>query len=108
MEPNSLQVLLSKEAYFEGDLYFKGSARIAGKLKGSIKGTGQLLIEAEAKVSADVEVDRLVLLGEFKGRVKAKKSVLMEPPAQFKGELLSPSLTIKEGVLFEGSSKKIS
>lgn len=106
MEKESLQVILSEGAFFEGELKFKGSARIAGELKGFVKGSGSLIIESSAKVSAELDVDHLVLLGEFKGRVKATKSVLMEPPARFIGEVFSPSLTIKEGVFFEGSSKK--
>jgi len=106
MEPESLQVILCEGAFFEGELRFKGTARIAGKLKGQVKGTGSLVIESSAKVEADLELDHLILMGNFKGRVKAKKSVLIEPPAKFRGEVLSPSLTIKEGVFFEGSSRK--
>ena len=102
----SLELILGEKAFFEGELRFKGSARIGGSLKGSIKGEGLLIIESTAKVSAEVLVDHLILYGEFKGRVQARKSVLMEPPAQFSGEVSSPSLSIKEGVFFEGSSKK--
>lgn len=108
MEKESLQVILAEGALFEGELRFKGTARIAGKLKGSVKGSGSLIVESSAKVEADLEVDHLILLGEFSGKAKAYKSVLMEPPARFVGEVFSPSLTIKEGVFFEGSSRKVS
>ena len=108
MEKESLQVILAESAFFEGELRFKGTARLAGQLKGSIKGAGSLIISASAKVSADnAEVDHLILLGEFKGKILARKSVRMEPPARFMGEVATPSLTIKEGVFFEGSSKKL-
>lgn len=108
MEKDTLQVILSEGAFFEGELKFKGTARIGGNLKGLVKGSGSLIIESSAKVEADLEVDHLILLGEFSGKAKAYKSVLMEPPARFFGEVFSPSLSIKEGVFFEGSSKKIS
>ena len=108
MDKELLQVILSEGAVFEGELRFRGTARIAGKLKGSAKGSGSLIIESSAKVEADLEVDHLILLGEFSGKAKAYKSVLMEPPARFFGEVSSPSLTIKEGVFFEGSAKKLS
>lgn len=103
---DELQAVIFEGAVFEGELRFKGMARIAGKLKGEIKGSGSLIIEPSAKVEANVELDHLILLGEFKGRVKARKSVIMKPPANFSGEVSSPSLIIKEGVFFEGSSKK--
>lgn len=106
MDKESLQVILSEGAFFEGELRFKGACRIAGEFKGSIRGSGSLLIESSAKVQADLELDHLILYGEFQGEVQARKSVLMEPPARFFGNVSSPSLTIKEGVFFEGSSKK--
>ena len=105
MGEESLQVILSEGAFFEGELRFKGLARIAGQMKGAIKGAGRLIIESSAQISADITTDHLVLLGALKGTVKAK-TVLMAPPAQFSGEVFSPSLTIKEGVFFEGSSKR--
>ena len=108
MKKESLQVILSEGAFFEGELRFKGTAHIAGEIKGLVRGSGSLIIESSAKVEADLEVDHLILLGEFSGKVKAYKSVVMEPPARFSGEVFSPSLSIKEGVLFEGSSKQIS
>ena len=104
----SLELLISEDAFFEGEIRFKGLARIAGQVKGFIKGTGRLIIESTAQVSAEIETDHLVLLGSFKGKLKARKTVLMEPPAKFSGEVSSPSLIIKEGVFFEGSSKKTS
>ena len=105
-QTDSLQLILGEKANFDGELRFRGSARVGGTLKGSIKGEGLLIIESTAKVLAEVQVDHLVLFGDFKGRVLARKSVLMEPPASFSGEVSSPSLSIKEGVFFEGSSKK--
>ena len=106
MAEESLQLILSEGAFFEGELRFKGLARIAGQMQGKIKGEGRLIIESTAQVSADILTDHLVLLGSLKGAVKARKTVLMEPPAKFSGEVFSPSLSIKEGVFFEGSSKR--
>ena len=107
MNKESLQVILAERTFFEGELRFKGTARIAGEMKGKIQGSGSLIIESSAKVSADVEVDHLILLGEFKGQLKARKTAIMEPLARFFGEVSSPSLVIREGVFFEGSSKKM-
>lgn len=107
MDKEHLQLILAEGASFEGELRFKGTARVAGQLKGKVQGTGSLIIEASAKVEADLEVDHLILFGEFSGKAKALKSVLMDVPARFFGEVSSPSLSIKEGVFFVGSSKKI-
>ena len=83
MKKEDLQVILAEGAFFEGELRFKGTARIAGRLKGSVKGKGSLIIESSARVEAELEVDHLLLMGEFSGQARALKSVLMEPPARF-------------------------
>ena len=102
-----LQVLLLEGAVFEGELRFQGTARLAGRFRGDIKGEeATLIIEPSALVSANIVVDHLILLGNCTGEIQARKTVLMEPPAQFKGEVQTPSLSIKEGVCFEGISKK--
>ena len=98
---------MGEDSFFEGELRFKGSTRLGGVFKGKIQAEGSLIIESTAKVEADVEVDHLILMGELSGKVVAKKSVIMDPPARFFGNVSSPSLSIKEGVFFEGSSKKI-
>ena len=107
MNVPALQVLLEEGAAFEGELRFHGVARLGGRFKGHIEGQGAtLIIEASAEVSATISVDHLILLGNCKGEIQARKTVLMEPPAQFIGEVQTPSLSIKEGVCFEGVSKK--
>jgi len=105
-QSSELQILLQEGSFFEGELRFKGQARIAGSIKGTIKGEGLLVLESTAKIEADVFVDDIILLGDFKGKLNARKSVVMEPPASFSGDVSSPSLSIKEGVFFEGNSKK--
>ena len=105
-QTNHFQSLVSEGSFFEGNLVFTGSIRIGGKITGSIKGSGTLIIEPSAQVEATVKVDELILMGDLTGEVFAKKSVIMEPPARFSGTVSSPSLSIKEGVFFEGSSKK--
>lgn len=106
-QSEELKVLLMEGATFEGELRFQGTARLAGCFKGDIKGEqATLIIEPSALVSANIVVDHLILLGHCTGEIHARKTVLMEPPAQFKGEVQTPSLSIKEGVCFEGTSKK--
>lgn len=102
-----VQALLEEGSHFEGEMRFRGAARVGGTFKGHIQGQGTLIIDSTASVEARIKVDHLVVLGELSGQITANRSVLMEPPARFKGEVASPILSIKEGVAFEGSSKKI-
>ena len=101
-----VQALLEEGSSFDGELRFRGTARIGGVFKGRVLGEGTLILDSTAQVTAHIKVDHLIVLGELDGKVNARRSVIMEPPARFKGEALTPSLSIKEGVSFEGSSRK--
>ena len=102
-----LQALLEEGSRFEGELCFRGTARVGGAFKGRIRGEGTLIIDSSAVVDALIKVDHLLVRGELKGQVTARISVLVDPPARFSGEVITPSLSIKEGAVFEGSSKKL-
>ncbi len=100
--------LLEKGVVFEGRLSFEGTVRIGGELKGEIITQGTLIIEKGAKVEAQVQAKKVYCSGSFSGEIKATHSVAMYVPAVFKGKVLSPSLKIEEGVVFEGFSQRLS
>jgi cytoskeletal protein CcmA (bactofilin family) len=102
--PGQLTALLDHGAYFEGRLTFEGTVRIGGQFKGEVFTKDTLVIDAGARVEAQVEADLVIISGEFAGNVFARRQVIMHPPAIFRGTVTSPSLRIDEGVMFEGAS----
>ena len=96
--------LLDYGAAFEGRLTFEGTVHIGGTFKGEIFTRDTLVINAGAKVEAQIEADVVVISGSLVGNVFARKQVVMHPPAVFQGTVTSPSLRIDEGVMFEGAS----
>ena len=83
MEKELLQVILAKGAFFEGELRFKGTARIAGHLKGSVKGSGSLIIESSAKVEGGFRGGSSCFVGRVlrQGQSLQKCSYGALPPA---------------------------
>ena len=96
--------ILDKGASFEGQLSFEGTVRIGGHFKGEIFTHDTLIISEEARVEAHIEADVIIISGYVKGNLFARKQVLMYPPAVFRGSVTTPSLSIEEGVVFEGAS----
>lgn len=96
--------LLDHGAAFEGRLTFEGTVRIGGSFKGEIFTRDTLVVNAGAKVEAQIEADFVVISGHVIGNVFARRQVVMHPPAVFQGTVTSPSLRIDEGVMFEGAS----
>ena len=67
-------------------------------------GTANLIINPEADVEAHIEADTIIISGAVQGNLFARRQVIMYPPAVFKGTVTTPSLSIQEGVVFEGAS----
>jgi cytoskeletal protein CcmA (bactofilin family) len=92
---------------FEGKLCFQGTVRIGGTFRGEIYTPDTLIIGEGARVQAQVDAGTVIISGELNGSVKAKHRVEIHKPAIFRGDILTPSLSVDEGVIFEGSSKMV-
>src|SRR3954468_18588839 len=90
---------------FEGKLCFQGTVRIGGTFRGEIYTPDTLIIGEGARVHGDIEAGTVIISGEVNGSVRAKNRVEIHKPAIFRGDILTPSLSVDEGVIFEGSSK---
>ena len=108
MENQHTNVILTRGAFFEGRLGFEGSARLCGKFKGEIVSEGLLIVEPSARVEAKVVVGELVLKGQMKGEVTARRKIHLLSGSHFYGVLNTPNLNVEEGALFEGTSVKSS
>ena len=96
--------ILDRGASFEGRLTFEGTVQIGGCFKGEIFTKDTLVVNEGAHVLAQVEADTIVIAGRVEGNLFARRRVIMNPPAVFRGTVTSPSLKIDEGVVFEGAS----
>jgi cytoskeletal protein CcmA (bactofilin family) len=90
---------------FEGKLCFHGTVRIGGTFRGEIYTPDTLIIGEGARVDAQIDAGTIIISGEVNGSLKAKHRVEIHRPAVFRGDILTPSLSVDEGVIFDGSSK---
>jgi cytoskeletal protein CcmA (bactofilin family) len=99
--------LLSKEVKIEGDLQGNENLQIEGKLKGSIKITGDIYVGPTAVVEANVEADNVVIQGLISGNVTARKQLQIQASGKLMGDCTAQTIDIREGALFEGRSKMV-
>src|SRR4051794_32324446 len=90
---------------FEGKLCFQGTVRIGGTFRGEIYTPDTLIVGEGARVHGQIDAGTVIISGEVTGNVRAKHRVEIHRPAIFRGDILTPSLSVDEGVIFEGSSK---
>jgi cytoskeletal protein CcmA (bactofilin family) len=92
---------------FEGKLCFQGTVRIGGTFRGEIYTPDTLIVGEGARVHGQIDAGTVIISGEVSGSVRAKHRVEIHQPAIFRGDILTPSLKVDEGVIFEGSSKMV-
>jgi cytoskeletal protein CcmA (bactofilin family) len=92
---------------FEGKLCFRGTVRISGTFRGEIFTPDTLIVGEGARVQGQIDAGTVIISGEVTGSVRAKHRVEIHQPAIFRGDILTPSLKVDEGVIFEGSSKMV-
>lgn len=107
IENHEISGVIEKGCEFEGKLCFEGTLRIGGRFHGEIFTNDVLVVGEGAKVQAEIEAGTIIINGEVIGNLVAKHRVEIHRPAVFRGNIVTPSLMVDEGVIFEGSSKMI-
>lgn len=99
---DQLNGLLDKGCSFEGKLTFDGTVQINGDFTGEIYSDGTLVVGNDARVNAKIYVDSIVTYGKVEGEIEAKNKVEMHVPAVVVAKVNTRSLSIEDGVIFEG------
>ena len=100
-----VRVSLGPDAEVTGKLSFATPTRIEGKLKGEIRASDLLVVGPQAIVQANVQADKLVVLGEIRGQVLGANRIEICAGGKLYGDVETKALVIHEGATFEGRSK---
>ena len=91
-----------------GEANFKAMMRVDGHLSGRITSTsGTLIVGANGKVDANIEVAVAVIHGTINGDIIATQRLELGRAAKVNGNIQTPSLIIEQGAVFEGSCKML-
>jgi cytoskeletal protein CcmA (bactofilin family) len=101
-ERDDIPTVVDAGATFEGVLTFRGAVRIDGQVTGKIVADGCLVIGPRGKVKATIEVDELVVAGEFEGEATARTRVELLAGGRATGRLRAPMFALADGCRFDG------
>jgi len=103
IETGEINALLGSGTDFNGKLSFEGTVRIDGRFQGEILTNDVLIIGDGAEVRAEIEAGTLIVRGGVVvGNIRARESVEIHAPGRVLGDIVSPSLYIGKGVVFDG------
>ena len=99
---SQINAFLGKETNFEGKLNFAGTVRIDGKFKGEITTDGTLIVGKTAFIESFIHAASMIVSGEVHGDLVAENRIEIYAPARVIGNIQAPTVTLDEGVVFEG------
>jgi len=91
-----------------GEANLKAMMRVDGHLSGRVSSSsGTLIVGANGKVDANIEVAVAVIHGTINGDIIATQRLELGRAAKVNGNIQTPSLIIEQGAVFEGSCKML-
>jgi cytoskeletal protein CcmA (bactofilin family) len=102
---NSDRTHLESFSGSECEVVFKGVLIVDGPLKGNIRSSdGTLVMTEQGRIEADVAVRVALINGHLEGNIRAREHVVLDSNARVSGNIHTPSLSIRDGAVFEGHS----
>jgi len=91
-----------------GEANFKAMMRVDGHFSGRVtSSSGTLIVGANGKVDANIEVAVAVIHGTINGDIIATQRLELGRAAKVTGNIQTPSLVIEQGAIFEGTCKMV-
>ncbi|GAB4337515.1 MAG: polymer-forming cytoskeletal protein [Desulfobulbaceae bacterium] len=92
--------VISSDMRINGEVHFKGKARIDGVVEGNIHGD-HLVLSESGKVIGDLELTTFICHGSVEGNVNAQQ-VAAHSSSSLRGNLVAASLTVESGARLNG------
>lgn len=102
-QKHDVSAFVGEGVEFKGTITYEGTVRIDGQLDGEIHTKGVLLVGQGAVITAKVEAGTVISQGRIVGDIIARDKIQLKAPAVVDGSVRTPSLSMEEGVLFNGS-----
>ncbi len=97
-----MDTVLGPGSELEGTLVVKGSARLDGRFKGTVRVHGHLVVGKTGVVEGEITARSAVIAGNIHAKVDIAEKIEFESGARFRGEVTCKGLVVHEGVIFDG------
>ena len=88
-----------------GDVAGEGDFRIEGRVEGSVKTDGLVIVAARGEVLGDIEAAEVVASGKVSGRIAASGAVRFESGCQIAADVEAATVSLEEGGVVNGRLK---
>jgi len=94
--------VIGADTHIKGEMSFESTARILGRIEGSVVAKGELHVADGAICDASIEAGKVTIDGRVNGNVTARDRVELNSKANLHGDLVAGKLIVAEGASFVG------
>jgi cytoskeletal protein CcmA (bactofilin family) len=102
---NMIDSFISKGSEFKGEFSLIGNLKLDGVFQGRIISDGKVIVGAKGIGICDIIAREVIIGGEIRGNIIATEGISVLSSGNLKGNLLTTSLSMEEGVRFNGYCK---
>jgi len=95
--------IIGKNTSFVGDIISEGDFRIDGKVEGTIKTTGRVILGISGSIIGKVECDNADIEGKFSGELIVNSLLTLKATAVISGEVVISKLSVEPGAEFNAT-----
>src|SRR6266487_3090400 len=96
-------VNLGADDVLQGRLEVQGDLKIAGKVEGELRATGNVTIDSSASVQASIEGANVSVRGQVTGNVTARRRLTLGGKGRLNGDVMVGRLTVEDGATLNGN-----
>jgi cytoskeletal protein CcmA (bactofilin family) len=100
---SDLNGFLDSGSHLQGELRFEASFRVDGKLTGTVRSEGDLIVGESGEIEGEVQAGQVFVSGTVRGTIRASRKIQIASQGKVFAELDTPSLIIEDGATFEGT-----
>ena len=95
--------IIGKNTSILGDVISEGDFRIDGKVEGTIKTKGRVIIGKSGNVSGKIECNNADIEGKFSGELIVSSLLTLKATATISGEVVISKLSVEPGAEFNAT-----
>ena len=88
---------------YNGDITSQGSFRIEGKVEGTIKTSGKIVIGKTGEVEGEINCETADIEGAFKGDISVNSTLILRSTAKINGNADIDKLSVEPGAIFNAT-----
>ena len=102
--PGKINTIIGQGTIFKGNIQGEGCTRIDGEFEGDISSKGDVIIDRNGHVTAEVKAHNITIAGKYEGNIEASNNMTVKKTGIAQGKFkINGALVVDEGAIITGN-----